>query len=237
MKTVAFIFARSGSKGLPNKNIKLLAGKTLIAYSIEQALATKRIERVIVSTDSDDIANIALEFGAEVPFLRPSELASDYSPEWLSWRHGLEYLLTSTGSLPKVMVSLPPTSPLRKSQDIDNCLKEFEKNDSDVVVTVTDAHRNPFFNIVKSNLDGSVSLANDMDKVIFRRQDAPKLFDLTTVCYVAKPEFVMNHNSIFEGRVKSVHVPMERSIDIDSLLDFQITEFLKIRELDDPCQQ
>jgi N-acylneuraminate cytidylyltransferase len=102
---------------------------------------------------------------------------------------------------------------------------------------VTDAHRNPFFNIVKSNLDGSVSLANDMDKVIFRRQDAPKLFDLTTVCYVAKPEFVMNHNSIFEGRVKSVHVPMERSIDIDSLLDFQITEFLKIRELDDPCQQ
>jgi N-acylneuraminate cytidylyltransferase len=237
MKTVAFIFARSGSKGLPNKNIKLLAGKPLIAYSIEQALATKRIERVIVSTDSDEIANIALEFGAEVPFLRPSELASDHSPEWLSWRHGLEYLLTSTGSLPKVMVSLPPTSPLRKSLDIDNCLKEFEKNDSDVVVTVTDAHRNPFFNIVKSNLDGSVSLANDMDKVIFRRQDAPKLFDLTTVCYVAKPEFVMNHNSIFEGRVKSVHVPMERSIDIDSLLDFQITEFLKIRELDDPCQQ
>jgi N-acylneuraminate cytidylyltransferase len=237
MKTVAFIFARSGSKGLPNKNIKLLAGKPLIAYSIEQALATKRIERVIVSTDSDEIANIALEFGAEVPFLRPSELASDHSPEWLSWRHGLEYLLTSTGSLPKVMVSLPPTSPLRKSLDIDNCLKEFEKNDSDVVVTVTDAHRNPFFNIVKSNLDGSVSLANDMDKVIFRRQDAPKLFDLTTVCYVAKPEFVMNHNSIFEGRVKSVHVPIERSIDIDSLLDFQISEFLKIRELDNPCQQ
>ena len=237
MKTVAFIFARSGSKGLPNKNIKLLAGKPLIAYSIEQALATKRIERVIVSTDSNEIANISLEFGAEVPFLRPSELATDDSPEWLSWRHGLEYLLTSTGSLPKVMVSLPPTAPLRKSQDIDNCLKEFEKNDSDVVVTVTDAHRNPFFNIVKSNLDGSVSLVNDMGEVIFRRQDAPKLFDLTTVCYVAKPEFVMNHNSIFEGRVKSVHVPMERSIDIDSLLDFQITEFLKIRELDDPCQQ
>lgn len=237
MKIVAFIFARSGSKGLPNKNIKLLAGKPLIAYSIEQALATKRIERVIVSTDSDEIANIALEFGAEVPFLRPSELATDDSPEWLSWRHGLEYLLTSTGSLPKVMVSLPPTAPLRKSQDIDNCLKEFEKNDSDVVITVTDAYRNPFFNIVKLNLDGSVSLVNDMDKVIFRRQDAPKIYDLTTVCYVAKPEFVMNHNSIFEGRVKSVHVPIERSIDIDSLLDFQISEFLKIRELDNPCQQ
>ena len=149
MKTVAFIFARSGSKGLPNKNIKLLAGKPLIAYSIEQALTTKRIDRVIVSTDSNEIARVALHFGAEVPFLRPSKLATDDSPEWLSWRHGLEYLRTSTGSLPQVMVSLPPTAPLRNNQDIENCLNEFEKNDSDVVIAVTDAHRNPYFNMVE----------------------------------------------------------------------------------------
>jgi CMP-N-acetylneuraminic acid synthetase len=233
MKTVAFIFARSGSKGLANKNIKLLAGKPLIAYSIEQALATKRIERVIVSTDSDEIAKIALEFGAEVPFLRPSELATDYSPEWLSWRHGLEYLRTSTGTLPKVMVSLPPTAPLRTKQDIENCLDEFEKNDSDVVITVTDAHRNPYFNMVKANLDGSVSLVNNMDKKITRRQDAPKFFDVTTICYLVKPEFVMTHDSIFEGRVKQVYVPSERSIDIDSPHDFQIAEFLVNKQIRD----
>ena len=226
MKTVAFIFARSGSKGLPNKNINLLAGKPLIAYSIEQALATKRIERVIVSTDSNEIAKVALDFGAEVPFLRPYELATDDSPEWLSWRHGLEYLRTSTGSLPQVMVSLPPTAPLRNNQDIENCLNEFEKGDSDVVIAVTDAHRNPYFNMVKTNIDGSVSLVNNMKTRISRRQEAPKLYDVTTICYVANPDFVLNHNSIFEGKVKSVYIPIERSIDIDSLLDFKIAEFI-----------
>jgi N-acylneuraminate cytidylyltransferase len=232
MKTVAFIFARSGSKGLPNKNRKLFAGKPLIAYSIEQALATKRIERVIVSTDSNEIAKVALDFGAEVPFLRPYKLATDDSPEWLSWRHGLEYLRTSTGSLPQVMVSLPPTAPLRNNQDIENCLDEFEKGDSDVVITVTDARRNPYFNMVKTNMDGSVSLVNNMKTRMSRRQEAPKLYDVTTICYVAKPDFVLDHNSIFEGKVKSVYIPIDRSIDIDSLLDFQIAEFLKNKEIE-----
>lgn len=227
MKTVAFIFARSGSKGLPNKNIKLLAGKPLIAYSIEQALEVKRIERVIVSTDSDQIAQIALKFGAEVPFMRPDELATDKSPEWLSWRHGLEFLQTSTGQLPEIMISLPPTAPLRKSQDIEKCLDEFEKNDCDIVITVTDAHRNPYFNMVKANTDGSVNLVNKMDTKINHRQDAPVIFDVTTHCYVANPIFVLTHDSIFDGKVKSVHVPIERSIDIDSLFDFKIAEFLK----------
>ena len=231
MKTVAFIFARSGSKGLPNKNIKLLAGKPLIAYSIEQALTTKRIERVIVSTDSNEIAKIALQFGAEVPFLRPSNLATDDSPEWLSWRHGLEYLRTTTGSFPQVMVSLPPTAPLRASQDIENCLDEFEKNNSDVVITVTDARRNPYFNIVKQDIDGRVRLVNSMDEKITRRQDAPQFFDVTTICYVASPEFVMTHGSIFEGIVRQVKIPIERSIDIDSLYDFQIAEFLMNKQL------
>jgi CMP-N-acetylneuraminic acid synthetase len=233
MKTVAFIFARSGSKGLPNKNIKLLAGKPLIAYSIEQALATKRIERVIVSTDSNEIAKVALDFGAEVPFLRPYKLATDDSPEWLSWRHGLEFLRTSTGSLPQVMVSLPPTAPLRNTQDIENCLNEFEKNNSDVVITVTNARRNPYFNMVKQGIDGSVRLVMKFDKSIYQRQCAPEFFDMTTACYVVAPEFVMTHDSIFEGIVRQVNIPIERSIDIDSLYDFQIAEFLMSKHLRD----
>ena len=91
MKTVAFIFARGGSKGLPGKNIKPLAGKPLIAWSIDHARAVERIKRVIVSTDSQEIADIAHEFGAEVPFMRPQELARDDSPEGLAWRHALHY--------------------------------------------------------------------------------------------------------------------------------------------------
>ena len=226
MKAVAFIFSRGGSKGLPGKNIRPLNGKPLIAWSIEHALAVKRIDRVIVSTDSDEIAELARQYGAEVPFMRPAELAGDNSPEWLAWRHALNYLKESTGALPEAMVSVPTTAPLRLPIDIENCLDEYEKGNADMVITVTDAHRSPYFNMVKTNADGSVGLVNPTQSTIARRQDAPVVYDMATVCYVANPEFVMTHNSTFEGRVKAVHVPSERAIDIDTLLDFQIAECL-----------
>ena len=231
MKAVAFIFARGGSKGLPGKNIRFLGGKPLIAWSIEHALAVKRIERIIVSTDSEEIAEVARAHGAEVPFMRPAELADDKSSEWLAWKHALNYLRETTGTLPEVMISIPTTAPLRLVLDIESCLDEYEKGGTDMVITVTDAHRSPYFNMVKSNTDGTVGLVNQPQSAIVRRQDAPAVYDMTTVCYVANPEFVMTHNTIFDGRVKAVHVPTERAIDIDTLLDFQITEsLLNIRE-------
>lgn len=226
MKAIAFIFARGGSKGLPGKNIRPLGGKPLIAWSIEHALAVRRIARVIVSTDSQEIAVVAREHGAEVPFIRPEELARDESPEWLAWRHALNYLLDEEGVLPDAMVSVPTTAPLRSSLDIENCLDEYEKGGADMVITVTDAHRSPYFNMVKVNPDGSVGLVMPPQAVIARRQDVPTVFDMTTVAYVARPEFVLTHNATFEGRVRHVHVPLERAIDIDTLLDFRIAECL-----------
>jgi len=225
MSTVAFVFARGGSKGLPGKNICNFGGKPLIAWSIECALSVKAIDQVIVSTDSQEIAEISRQYGAEVPFMRPQELATDESPEWLSWRHALEYMRHSSGSLPEVMVSLPATSPLRAVSDVESCLDKFSKGACDVVVTVTEAHRNPYFNMVKEKSDGTVALVIE-DFQVSRRQDAPIIRDLATVCYVANPGFVLSHNSIFEGRVKAVNVPKERAIDIDSLLDFEIAEFI-----------
>jgi CMP-N-acetylneuraminic acid synthetase len=231
MKAIAFIFARGGSKGLPGKNIRPIGGKPLIAWSIEHALAVKRIERVIVSTDSEEIAAVARQYGAEVPFIRPAELARDDSPEWLAWRHALNYLRETTGVLPEVMVSVPTTAPLRLPLDIENCLDEYEKGNADMVITVTDAHRSPYFNMVKTNADGTVGLVNPPRSAIARRQDAPVVYDMATVCYVTTPEFVMTHNATFEGRVKAVQVPVERATDIDTLLDFQIAEsLLNIRE-------
>jgi N-acylneuraminate cytidylyltransferase len=224
MKVSAFIFARGGSKGLPGKNIRQLGDKPLIAWSIEQALAVERIERVIVSTDSLEIASIARDFGAEVPFLRPGALATDKSPEWLAWRHALKFLEASTGEMPEIMISVPVTAPLRLPEDIENCIEEYEKGGADVVITITEAHRNPYFNMVKPNSDGTFSLVNALGPTLTRRQDAPEVYDVTTVCYVANPLFVMNNNSIFEGRVRAVHIPIERAIDIDTLLDFQIAE-------------
>lgn len=161
-----------------------------------------------------------------MPFIRPMELASDDSPEWLSWRHALHYISETTGELPEVMVSLPATAPLRLAIDIENCLDEYEKNNVDVVITVTDSHRSPYFNMVKFNEDGTVGLVNPLLGNITRRQDVPKVYDMTTVCYVANPNFVMTRMAIFEGQVKAINIPIERAIDIDTLLDFQIAESL-----------
>jgi CMP-N-acetylneuraminic acid synthetase len=226
MSVVAFIFARGGSKGLPGKNIRHLAGKPLIAWSIEQALAVSRISRVIVSTDSEEIAAVARQHGAEVPFIRPKELARDDSPEWLAWRHALKFLQANEGSLPEVMISVPPTAPLRQSIDLENCLDEFEKGDAEIVITVSEAHRSPYFNMVRAKDDGTVELVMAPRSAISRRQDAPPVYDVATVAYVAKTEFVLAKDSIFEGRVRSVKVPTERAVDIDTLLDFQMAECL-----------
>ena len=229
MNAVAFIFARGGSKGLPGKNIRNLAGRPLIAWSIEHARAVKRIERIIVSTDSEEIASVARDFGAEVPFLRPQELARDDAPEWLAWQHALSFLQETDGSLPSTMISIPPTAPLRLPFDLENCLNEFEKGEVDVVITVSDAHRSPWFNMVKRNQDGSVGLVMDAPISITRRQDAPEVFDMATVAYVAKPGFVLEQTSIFSGKVGAVKIPVERAIDIDTIFDFEFAEFLVSR--------
>lgn len=226
MRAIAFIFARGGSKGLPGKNIRPLVGKPLIAWSIEHALDVPGIARVIVSTDSPAIAAVAREYGAEVPFMRPPHLAADDTPEWLAWRHALEFVRTEENRLPDAMVSVPATAPLRDPSDIARCLELFEQGDSDIVVTVSPAHRSPYFNMVKENADGTVGLAIPTLPSVTRRQDAPVVYDMSTVAYVARPDWVLTHNGVFDGRMRAVNVPAERAVDIDTLQDFHFAEFL-----------
>lgn len=226
MGIIAFIFARGGSKGLPGKNIRNLGGKPLIAWSIQHASAVQRVDRVMVSTDDEEIAAVAREYGAEVPFIRPPELAQDDSPEWKAWQHALSYVRDTEGALPDAMLSVPATAPLRIPDDIENCLDEYEKGNADVVITVCEPHRNPYFNMVKHKEDGTVELVIQPKTAIFRRQDSPEVFDIATVAYVARTEFVLNNSAIFEGRVRTVRVPIERAVDIDTPLDFRIAECL-----------
>jgi CMP-N-acetylneuraminic acid synthetase len=143
--TVACIFARAGSKGILNKNIQIFCGKPLISWSIELALQVRQINDVFVSTDSEEIAEIARIAGATVPFIRPLELATDTSPEWHSWQHFIKYLNDKDGRLPEVFLSLPATSPLRSTIDVENCLNEFKKGRADFVVGITSSQRNPYF--------------------------------------------------------------------------------------------
>jgi len=223
---VACIFARAGSKGIPNKNIRNFSGKPLISWAVELALQVRQINEVFVSTDSEEIAEIARIAGANVPFIRPSELATDTSPEWHSWQHFIKFLADENGKLPEVFLSLPSTSPLRSTIDVENCLNEFKKGKADFVVGITPSVRNPYFNMVKKGEDNQVDLVIQLSGKYSRRQDTPEVFDLTTVCYVGKPDTILTKNSIFEGKVVGVEIPRERAIDIDTELDFHVAEFL-----------
>ncbi len=157
MNIVALICARAGSKGVPGKNIKLLAGKPLIVRAINQAKKIKEINKVIVSTDSKEISNLAIEAGAEVPFLRPQNLAGDNASEWLVWRHALENIKKKEDNYPDILIVVPVTSPLRSVEDLNNCLIEFNKGNADIVITVSESKRNPYYNMIKINEKGLAS--------------------------------------------------------------------------------
>ena len=222
LKTIAFIFARGGSKGLKNKNLLKINNKPLIAHSIDLAKEIKEIDKIFVSTDSLHIKEAAQHFGAEI-IMRPRELATDNSPEWLSWQHAISYVNTNFGVFNKFL-SLPPTAPLRRIEDIKKCLNSLKKG-IDIIVTMTDSQRNPWFNMVIKKEDGSIELINP-NSVTNRRQDAPKCFDLCTAAYISKPEFILKNTSIWDGNVKGIEIPIESAIDIDTNYDFQIASHL-----------
>lgn len=226
--TCAFIFARGGSKGVPGKNIRMLAGKPMIAYAIEAAKNSKYISRVVVSTDSEEIASVAREFGADVPFMRPAELATDDSPEWLTWQHAIRQVRSLYGeeSCP-IFVSVPATCPLRKTEDIDSCIEALISDaNAHIAITVTISHSNPYFTMITHDELGYATLAAKPPFPIARRQDAPKIMDIVGVAYAAKPGFVLHAQGMWQGRVKTVEVPQERSLDIDTEYDFRVAELV-----------
>lgn len=228
MKIFAFIFARGGSKGLLRKNIKLLAGKPLIQYSIETAQKTKIIDKIFVSTDDDEIAKIASSLGAII-IRRPTELSQDTSPEWLAWRHATDWATQNYGEY-DFFISLPATSPLRSVCDVESSVGMLMNSGADVCISITAASRNPYFNMVTKNSQEHVRLMMEPDENLVRRQDAPEAFDITTVVYTTRPEFILNKNSIFEGDVCAIEIPKERAIDIDDIYDFKLAESIILDE-------
>ncbi|WP_067984421.1 acylneuraminate cytidylyltransferase family protein [Neptuniibacter pectenicola] len=223
MKVFGFIFARGGSKGLPGKNVKMLAGKPMICYSIEAALACACIDQVFVSTDDNEIAEVAKNTGAEV-IHRPSTLAQDNSDEWLAWRHAIQWVKDKYGDF-SIFVSLPVTSPLRSVDDIQSAVEQLIQSGADICISVTAASRSPFFNMVTKH-DGNVSLVIEPSTDVYRRQDAPEVFDITTVVYATTPHYVMTQDRLFSGKVTAIEVPKERAVDIDDIYDFKFAEML-----------
>ncbi|MFQ5957521.1 MAG: cytidylyltransferase domain-containing protein [Candidatus Brocadiales bacterium] len=225
MFILSTICARGGSKGLPQKNIRTLAGKPLIAHTIETALSCKRLNRVIVSTDDQEIAEISRQYGAEVPFLRPEELAGDNSSKWPVLQHAVKYLENKESTAVDIVVDLDPTSPLRKVSDIEECIDKLIDERPDAVITVYEAYKNPYFNMVEFR-DGRAFLSKDAGRPITSRQDAPKVYSMNASVYAIWRDVLMSRDSLFTGNVKAVIMPPERSVDIDREIDFDFVEFL-----------
>ncbi len=223
-KNIAFIFARGGSKGIKDKNSYLLNNKPLISYTIELAISSGIFDDIVVSTDSNKIADIAKLYGIEVDKLRPDSLATDDSPEILSWKYEIRRYQEKY-SFDK-FYCLPCTSPLRSIDDIKNMSKLFDRKEYDLVLGITKSSKSPLFNMVERKTDGSLKKILDSEENITRRQDSCVYYDITTVCYISSPEYIIKTESIFDGKIGGYIIPKERSLDIDTLYDMDIANYL-----------
>ena len=218
----AFIFARGGSKGLPRKNLLEIKGISLTRRAIRAAKQIEEIERIFLSTDCPYIENEGKVEGIEV-IRRPKELATDNASEWDAWIHAINYVEERHGCF-DVFVSLPPTAPCRSVKDIKKCIHGLEK-DIDLVFAATESKNNPWFNMIMVDNNEKVCRVIE-DATYTRRQDAPKVYNMTTVAYVARKTFIKENKDMWSGKSKMVEVREETAIDIDTVVEFNIAKLL-----------
>lgn len=226
MKIITIIPARGGSKSVPRKNIKLLGGKPLIAYTILASLDSRKIERTIVSTDDTEIARIAKDYGAEVPFMRPKNLARDSSSALSVILHAIKYLEQKEKYFPDIIVFLQPTSPFRKTEHIDEGIEKIKN--CNAIIGVSEIKDHPYFAMKKKGefLKPFLQIKNRP----LARQDLSKIYYVNSSLFIAKREYYNQAKDpdpvapIFKGKVKGVFMDAVSSIDIDSQFDFFIAE-------------
>ena len=224
--SIAIIPARKGSKRIPGKNIKLFYGKPIIYYAIKKAEESGLFSKILVTTDSKKIANIGKYYGAKVYFLRPSRLASDKSAEWLSWKHAVKFLINIKKYKINKILILPVTSPCRSVNDINGCINLFDTGKYESTMAISSTSLHPSFNMVKKNKSNKIDLLVNTSKKKFQRQQFANTYKLTTVSIVTKPEIILNKKRLFDGRVGGYEIPESRAIDIDSINDFNYSQYL-----------
>ncbi|MDI3540979.1 MAG: CMP-N,N-diacetyllegionaminic acid synthase [Thermosediminibacterales bacterium] len=223
-RVVAIIPARGGSKGVPRKNIRKLNGKPLIAYTIEEALKSRYIDRVVVSTEDIEIAEISKFFGAEVPFLRPRELAQDDTPGIEPLIHAVNYLLHEENFAFDYVMCLQCTSPLRNAKQIDEAIREVYSKNADSAVSICESEISPYW--MKIIEDGKIKDFIKSDKFYTRRQDLPVVYRLNGAIYIAKLEIILDRKTWYTDNTIPIIMDRISSIDIDDEIDFQFAEFL-----------
>ncbi|NTV29643.1 MAG: acylneuraminate cytidylyltransferase family protein [Candidatus Omnitrophica bacterium] len=227
------VAARGGSKGVKNKNIRELCGKPLIAHTLDQAKRWGRASRIVCSTDSEAIAESARRYGAEVPFLRPAELATDNAGKVGALRHAWRETERLLNERYDVLVDLDATAPVREVADIEGAYQTFMAKRPDSVVSVTPARRNPYFNMLEEQPDGYVALAKRLARPVLRRQDAPRMFDMNASIYVYSRDFLLDDNTIsaVQGRTLAWVMDEKSAFDIDTEEDFIFVEYLVAKGL------
>jgi N-acylneuraminate cytidylyltransferase/CMP-N,N'-diacetyllegionaminic acid synthase len=225
MNILAIIPARGGSKGIPRKNLYPLAGKPLIAWTIETALKCKLLNRVIVSTEDPEIASISQKYGAEVPFLRPLELAGDETPGIAPLIHAITWLKDNDDYIPDLVLLLQPTSPLREVQDITKAITIFNYSRGESVVSVTLSQSHPHWMKQITDEGHLINFVGDI-KSPSRRQDLSPVYSLNGAIYLIKHDLLLSSHSFFTGRTYGYVMPPERSLDIDTEWDMYIADLI-----------
>lgn len=222
---LCIIPARGGSKRLPGKNIKPIGGKPMIAYAIAAGKGSMYVDRTIVSTDDDTIARIAKEHGAEVPFLRPPELATDMAKAVDVVFHALDALKEKDGYVPDVIVLIQPTAPLVQSADVDGAIRQLTDDNTRTCVTMAPISERPEWMYRVEN--GRAAAFLPAEPVEARSQDLPLLYRINGAVYVVQTEEMRTHKRFTDPESLSAYImPRERSVDVDELVDFQIAEVL-----------
>lgn len=226
MSLLCTICARGGSKGVANKNIRQMHGRPLIAWTIAQARASGLFDLIAVSSDSKDILRAAGDSGADLLISRPDELATDQAGKLGAIRHAVTEAEREAGRRFDILVDLDATSPLRVPADITAAVDLLRERNAPNVITAMPARRSPYFNMVEVGADGTVRLAKAPAGAVLRRQDAPACYDMNASIYVWRHDDLFEDPAIFKPATALYVMPEERSIDIDSELDFKIVEMI-----------
>jgi len=231
---LALVPARGGSKGIPRKNLNLLAGEPLIAHTIREARKSRYITRVVVSTEDEEIARVALEYGAEVPFLRPGELALDDVTDLPVFQHCLHWLAEHEGYSPHIIVHLRPTAPLRTALHIDKGIELFLASPrADSVRSVCPASEQPLkmWRVKEGHLTPYIpaDVYGIKEPYNMPRQKLPAAYIHNGAVDVVKPEVILDKNSMTGDVIKALVMDMDESVSIDSPLDWELAEILMTR--------
>jgi CMP-N-acetylneuraminic acid synthetase len=234
MTVLCVIAARGGSQGVPGKNIRPLLGKPVIAWAIEKALAVPEFQRVVASTDSEEIADVARRAGAEVPFIRPAELARSDTGKFQVWQHALAACENHYREKYDVYVDIDCTNPLLDTSDIVAALTQFRdarRRGVDAVFTVCQARRNPYFNLVEADETGALKMSKRLAAKILSRQKAPAVYEHVAGVYVLDPAYLRRVDHLLDGHAEGYEIGEGKNLDIDSEFDFLLIEFLMKRKL------